>query len=43
MESPSGKKINTERVIVQHYSSLKLQASQDRDVAEDEARDVQSP
>ena len=43
MENPTGKKINTERAIVQHYSSLKLQAGQERDVAEQEARDVQSP
>ena len=40
MENPTVKKIDTERAIVQHYSSLKLQASQERDVAEEEARDV---
>ena len=43
MEIPTGKKINTERAIAQNYSSLKLQDNQERDVAEEEARDVQSP
>ena len=43
METPTGKKIDIERAIVQYYSSLKLQANQDSDVAEEEARDDQSP
>lgn len=43
MERSTRRKIDTERAIVQHYSSLKLQASQDSDVAEEEIRDDQSP
>ena len=43
MESPTRKKINTKTTIVQHYSSLKLWVSQERNVAKEEARDIQSP
>ena len=37
------RKIDTEKTLIQHYSSLKLHANQERDVIEEEVRSTQSP
>ena len=43
MENDAGKKIDNEKTLIQHYSSLKLQAIQERYVIEEEVRSTQSP
>ena len=43
MENAAGKKIDTEKTIIENYSSLKLQASQEREVTEEGIRSTQSP
>ena len=43
MENVAGKKIDIEKTVIQHYSSLKLQANQERDVIEEGVRSTQSP
>ena len=43
MENVFGNKIDTEKTLMQRYSSLKLQASQVRDVIEEVASSTQSP
>ena len=42
MENVAGKKIDTEKSLIEHYSSLKLQASQEREVTEEGIRSTQS-
>ena len=43
MENAAGKKIDTEKTLIQHYSSLKLQANQEREVTEEGIRSTHSP
>ena len=43
MENVVGKKIDTEKTLIEHYSSLKLHASQEREVTEEGIRSTQPP
>lgn len=43
MENVVGKEIHTQKTFMKNYNSLKLQASQERYVIEEETRSTQSP
>ena len=43
MEIDVGKKVHTKKTLIEHYGSLKLQASQKRDITEERLRSTQPP
>ena len=43
MESTKGKEVDTEKSLLEHYSSLKVQASQERELTEERLRNTQPP
>lgn len=43
MESKKGKEVDTEKSILEHYSSLKVQASKERELTEEKLRSTQPP
>ena len=43
MENATGKKTDTEKTLIEHYCSLKLQAIKEREVTEEGIRSTQSP
>ena len=43
MENVAGKKIDTEKTLIEHYSSLKLHAIQEREATKNIIRNTQSP
>lgn len=43
IENVAGRKIDNEKTLIEHYSSLKLQATQEREVTEEGVRNTQPP
>lgn len=43
METIVGKKVDTEKTLIEHYDSLKLEASQEREITEERLRSIQPP
>ena len=43
MELTEGKEVNTEKTIIEQYNSLKVQASQERELTEERLRSTQPP
>ena len=43
METIIGEEVDTEKTLIKHYGSLKLQASQEREITEEKLRSTQPP
>ena len=43
METTIEEEVDTEKTLIEHYGSLKLQASQDREITEERLRSIQPP
>ena len=43
METVIGEEVDTEKTLIEHYGSLKLQASQEREMTEEKLRSTQPP
>ena len=43
METIVGNQVDTEKTLIEHYGSLKLQASQEREITEEKLRSIQPP
>ena len=43
METAVGEKVDTEKTLIEHYGSLKLQASQEREITKERLRSIQPP